>query len=75
MTLEQRLKENTAWTYVQVNGEGGDIKLRLEGYQARREDKQREQACGKILAGKSQRLGRNVQKPIKHGLVSVGAVV
>lgn len=75
MTLEQKLEENTPWTYFQTNGEGGDIKLRLERYQAKRVDRQREEACEKILAGKSQRLGRNGQKPAKHGLVSVGAVV
>lgn len=75
MKLKQRLKENAAGTHFQTNDEGGDIKLRLEGYQARREDKQREQAYRKILAGKSQRLGRNEQRPSKHGLVSMSAVV
>lgn len=58
-----------------MNGEGGDIRLRLERYQARRVDKQREEACENILAGKSHRFGRNGQKSAKHGLVRVGAVV
>lgn len=75
--LEQRLKKNTAGAF-QMNGEGSDITLRLEGWlavdQARREDKQREPACGKILAGESQGLWRDGQKPIEHSLLSVGAV-
>ena len=31
MTLEHRLNRNTVETCLQMNGEGGDIKLRLEG--------------------------------------------
>lgn len=65
MTLEQRLKENTEGAF-QMNGEGGDIKLRLEGclavHQARQEDK-RSKHVGRSWQ-ESQGLWRKGQKPV-----------